>query len=79
MRGVGVVCEMCMFLSQGRVGDVVGEWMRGLGLGFNNPVRTGGVGTCVWVVVVWVVLGGVGDWPGSWSERVGVVLCLCVL
>ena len=39
MRGVGEVCEMCMCLTWG---DVCG-WMRGLGLGFTNPVRTGGV------------------------------------
>ena len=34
MRGVGRVCEMCM-CGEG------GEWMRGLGLGFTNPVGTG--------------------------------------
>ena len=38
MRGVGGVCEMCM--AQDGVG---GEWMRGMGLGFTNPVGTGGV------------------------------------
>ena len=37
MRGVGGVCDMCMFLARG------GEWMRELGLGFTNPVGTGGV------------------------------------
>ena len=31
------------------------EWMRELGLGFSNPVGIGGVWTCVWVAVVWVV------------------------
>ena len=40
MRGVGGVCEMCMYLVRGGVGD---EWMRGLGLGFTNPVGTGEV------------------------------------
>ena len=40
MRGVGGVCEMCMCLARG---DVGGEWMRGLDLGFTNPVGTGGV------------------------------------
>ena len=38
MRGVGEVCEMCMCLARGGVG---GEWM--IGLGFTNPVRTGGI------------------------------------
>ena len=34
-----------------------GEWMRGLGLGFTNPVGTGECWTCVCVLVavVWVV------------------------
>ena len=36
----GEVCEMCRCLDRG---DVGGEWMRGLGLGFTNIVRTGGV------------------------------------
>ena len=40
MRGVG---EMCMCLARGSVDRDGGEWMRGLGLGFTNPVRTGGV------------------------------------
>ena len=40
MRGVGVVCEMCMCFALGRER---GEWMRGLGLGVTNPVGAGGV------------------------------------
>ena len=40
MRGVGGVCEMCMCLARGGEGGV---WMRGLGLGFTNPVGTGDV------------------------------------
>ena len=42
-----------MFVA-GRVG---GDWVRGLGLGFTNPVGTGGVWghVCVWVTLV---LGG---------------------
>ena len=28
------------------------EWMRGLGLGFTNPVEQGECSTCVWVAVV---------------------------
>ena len=43
MWGVGVVCEVCMCLARGGVGGEGGEWMRGLGLGFTNPVGTGGV------------------------------------
>ena len=44
MRRVGGVCEMCMCLARGGVGgEGGGEWMRGLGLGFTNPVGTGGV------------------------------------
>ena len=31
---------MCMYLARG---GVCGEWMRGLGLDFTNPVGTGGV------------------------------------
>ena len=44
---------------------VGGEWMRGLGFGFTNPVGTGGV------LDVCFGCGGLG--PGSG----GVVLCLC--
>ena len=42
VRGVGGVgvCDMCMCLAWGGVG---GEGVRGLGLGFTNPVGTGGV------------------------------------
>ena len=36
MSGVSGVCERCMCLTRG-------EWMRGLGLGFTNPVETEGV------------------------------------
>ena len=43
MRGVGEVCEICMCLARGGVGGEGDEWMRGLGLGFTNPVGTGGV------------------------------------
>ena len=53
-RGVDGVCDMCMCLARGGVG---GEWMRELGLGFTNPVGTGGVlDICLCLVaVVWVV------------------------
>ena len=43
MRGVDGVCGMCMCLARGGVGGVGDEWMRELGLGFTNPVGTGGV------------------------------------
>ena len=54
VRGVG---GMCMCLARGGVGGEGGEWMREMGLGFTNPVGTGGVWTCVCVLVavVWVV------------------------
>ena len=52
MRGVGVVWQMCMCLARGGVG---GDWMRGLGLRFTNPVERGRVLTCVWVAVVYVI------------------------
>ena len=32
---------MCMWLARGGVGREGGEWMRGLGLCFTNPVGTG--------------------------------------
>ena len=39
---------MCMCLVRGGVGGEGGEWMKGLGLGFTNPVGTGGGGVgCV--------------------------------
>ena len=38
LKGVGGVCKMCMAR-----GGVEVEWIRGLGLGFINPVVTGGV------------------------------------
>ena len=38
VRGVFGVCKMC--LAQGEIGR---EWVRGLCLGFTNPVETGGV------------------------------------
>ena len=59
MRRVGGVCEMCMCLAQSGVGGDGGELMRGLGLGFTNPVVTGEgrcwTYVCVLVAVMWVV------------------------
>ena len=39
-----------------------GEWMRGFGLGFTNPVVTGGVLD----VCLWFGCGGVGGVGGEW-------------
>ena len=61
MIGVGGVCEICLCLTRGGVVGEEGEWMRGLGLGFTNPVRTGGV------LDVCLGYGGVGvEWVGVW-------------
>ena len=67
VRGVCGVCGMC--LARVSVPGEGGEWMRGLGLGFINPVGTGGVlDVCLW-------FGGVGRGLGPGSG--GVLLCLC--
>ena len=50
MRGVGGVCEMCMCLGRGGVGGEEGEWMRGLGLGFTNPVVSVGRVSVFWLL-----------------------------
>ena len=76
-----VRCGMC--LARGGVdGGGGGEWMRGLGLGFTNPVGTGGVLD----VCLYFGCGGVGgEWGGllgvAWASvwRGRVVLCLCEL
>ena len=75
VRGVGGVCDMCMCLARGGVGGEGGDWMRELGLGFTNPVGTGGG-----VGHVSFGCGGVGgEWVGAWTRvgSGGVVLCLC--
>ena len=74
MRGVGGVCEIC--LARGGVGGEEGECMRGLGLGFTNPVGTGGV------LDMCLGCGGKGgEWVGDFSRiwRCGVVLCQCAM
>ena len=38
MRRVGGVCEMWVCLPRDGVGEAGGEWMRGIGLGFTNPM-----------------------------------------
>ena len=51
----GGVCEISLCLGRGGVGGEGGDWMRGLGLGFTNPVGTGSVRcVCVWVAVLYV-------------------------
>ena len=65
----------------GRRGWRRGEWMRGMGLGFTNSLRTGGVlGVCPCLGC-----GGVGVVGGEWVVGLDqglerwVVLCLCEL
>ena len=59
MRGVGGVCEMYMYLALGGEGR---EWIRGLGLGFTNPVERGEVLD----VCLCLDCGGVGvQWVGG--------------
>ena len=76
VRGFSGVCDMCMCLARG---GVVGEWMRELGLGFTNPVGTGGV----FEVCLCLGCGGVGGVGGKWvggldqgRERWGGVMCV---
>ena len=60
---------------RGRRGD---EYMRGLGLGFTNPVGTGGV----LGLFLYLNCGGVGgEWvvPVTRLWKGGVALCLCEL
>ena len=58
VRGIGGVCDMCMCLARGGVGGKGGEWMREFGLGFTNPLGTGGV--------LGFGCGGVGgEWVGG--------------
>ena len=61
LRGVGGVCEMCMCMDRGGVED---EWIRGKGLGYMNPVRTGGM----LLVCLCLCCGGVGGVCGEWLE-----------
>ena len=69
MRGVGRVCKMCMCLDWG--GEVRGEWIRGLGLSFTNPMGTRGV-LAVCLCLGCGEVGGVGlEWVGLGSGRVG--------
>ena len=61
---------MCMCLARGGVGGEGGDWMRGLGLGFTNPV--GDRGSVGRVSVFWLRWCGLCGWgvgrrlgPGS--------------
>ena len=75
-----VKCVRCVCVWLGRRGWRGGEWMRLLGLGFNNPVRTGG-GLDVWLCYLRCSgMGGIGgEWVEAWTRvwMGGVVLCLC--
>ena len=65
-----------MCLARGGVGGEGSEWMKGLGLGFTNPVLD---------VCLCFGCGGVGGVGGEWVGVLdqglegGVVLCLCEL
>ena len=52
----------CMCLARGGVGGEGGEWMRELGLGFTNPLGTGGVLD----MCLCFGCGGVGGVGGEW-------------
>ena len=72
-----------MRLARGGVGGVVGEWVRGLGLGFTNPGGTGGSEICVLCFGCGGVsaVRGIGweVWARVWEGVVVLSLCLlCV-
>ena len=67
VRGVGGVCGMC--LARGGCGvERGGEWMRELGLGFTNPVGTGGV---LDMCVFWVRWCRWVEWVGGLDKGRG--------
>ena len=72
-------------LGSGRGGKYGGKWVRVLGLGFINLVGTGECVTCVcvWVGVMWVVLGecmsGLVQGLGGCSGLMYVCVCVCVM
>ena len=56
-----------------------GEWMRGLGLGFTNPVETGGV-LDVYLCLGCGSVGGVGgEWVGGLDQGLEGCCYVCVL
>ena len=59
VRGRGGVCDMCMCLARG--GMCWGEWMTGLGLGFNNSGGTWGK----WDMCLCFDCGGMGGIGGE--------------
>ena len=71
------VCrKLSPHLARGGVGGEGGEWMRELGLGFTNPVGTGGVLD----MCLCFGCGGVGgEWVGGLDKGRDrrMVLCLC--
>ena len=69
MRAVGGVCEMCMCL--GRSWWRRGNWMRGLSLGFTNPVESVGVlDVCLCFGCGCGGVGGIGgEWVGAWNAN----------
>ena len=54
-----------------------GEWIREFGLGFTNPVGTGGVLDMCLCFGCGGVDGVGGEWAWTWVGSGGVVLCLC--
>ena len=77
MREVGEVCEMCVCWARGSVGEEGGECMKGLSLGFTNPVRTGGL---LDVSLCLSCSGEGGECVGGLEQVLeggGGVLCLC--
>ena len=61
---------MCMCLARG---GVVGEWIRGLGLGFTNPVEKKGV---LDVCLGYGTVGG--DWAGDLGQGLEGCCYVCV-
>ena len=62
VRGVGGVCEMCICLARSGVGGEGGWWVRGLGLGFTNPV---GIGGALDMCLCFGCGGVGGEWAGG--------------
>ena len=59
---------MCRCLARRGMGGEGGEWMRGLGLGFTNPVGIGG-GLDVYLCFGCCGVGGVdGEWVGGLDQ-----------
>ena len=78
--GVGEVCDMCMCLAQDGVGDIEGEWVTGLDLGFTYSGGTWGK----WDMCLCFGCGGVGGIGGEWvgglgqgPEGRGCYVCVC--